>query len=965
MRRSYASTRAELPDCYQSQRKELLRLLLRDAILHRSPVQPVLARDGTSARWMLDSLAVTLEGRGAQLAADCLLALLKRFDGGQIATFGITAIPLLQSVIVRSQGRYSGLLVRKEVKPHGSMRRIEGQLRLDEPVILIDDSISSGVSLQAACEYLEQAGLQVEGAVVLVRFGWDNGYSRMQERGYHMEAVFDVWEDLMPGIAGEPELIRNPTKQFGVLPWSHDAADDGLCPTELARLVLRELLDTGGLLRPPNSLDRDYDSAGGAWVSLREREQIHRRYAREGFWQFPFEQRWSAAESIVRACWLVFEELRDQNTFSDALKRSAIAVTLFSELEATDLSGLNNDLYGIVVCSQERTEVMGGALPRMPGIGREWEQYCHAAFKNAKLRDHEPRQIYRHRVLKLVEPGVEWQKSGIAAISERSAFHDPEICGRLAERARNTAVSELSGAEPAPQMDSMPALPDSFHSLYVTIFYAGKMRGCVGSRIVCWERDLRSLIAATLRDERFEPIGVCPDLSELAVSVSFLFDELVLGEMTAEEVSTRYRLCDQALAAQGAGKFGLLLPFVAVMHNLKRLEFAEQVLEKAEISREPFAWMRYECATWLADKHGCDMLHCGFRDAMPEVSFEQDVQELADLHCGYLMRNQRDDGGFYFVYVPFQNYRYQGGGLPRSAHAAWTLARATHLLKASGLNAAADRALGFHLALARETEGALWIYDEDGKASVSELAFVLLALLELPSDDKRHHHAESIAHTLWGQIDAHGRMATHRKPDNQADAYQDYFPGQAMLALAAAAISGVAAYREDVGLRVMRFYGHRFRHKRDFGQVSWWMQAARRWWEVTRDAGWLEFCFEIGDWILEFQLEKNGGFITSQQTDGPGYTTALYLEGLSAGAALARQAGDSSRRARYLESCQSGFSFLRTLAFWPQHGTILPNGDFAIGGLRADRFSSEIRTDFVQHSLSAALEVLSEFRCNE
>ena len=52
-----------------SERAELLDRLLRDGILHRSETQPILSGDGKPARWMLDSLDVTLTPRGAGLAA--------------------------------------------------------------------------------------------------------------------------------------------------------------------------------------------------------------------------------------------------------------------------------------------------------------------------------------------------------------------------------------------------------------------------------------------------------------------------------------------------------------------------------------------------------------------------------------------------------------------------------------------------------------------------------------------------------------------------------------------------------------------------------------------------------------------------------------------------------------------------------------------------------------------------------
>src|SRR5258708_33264075 len=151
-------------------------LLRRAAILHRTSTQPVLSRDGTSARWMLDSLAVTLSPRGGELAGQCLLELLKRFDGRQIATYGLTAVPILQTCVLQSGGRYRGLLIRRERKQHGSLKLIEGPIDPDEPTILLDDSISSGMSMEEGTERLEQAGLRVEGGIGLVRFCWYRGF---------------------------------------------------------------------------------------------------------------------------------------------------------------------------------------------------------------------------------------------------------------------------------------------------------------------------------------------------------------------------------------------------------------------------------------------------------------------------------------------------------------------------------------------------------------------------------------------------------------------------------------------------------------------------------------------------------------------------------------------------------------------------------------------------------------------
>ena len=76
---------------------------------------------------MLDSLGVSMSARGADLSAACLLHALKSFEGRQLATYGTTGIPLLQACVQRSNGRYHGLIVRKERKAYGSLKLVDTQ----------------------------------------------------------------------------------------------------------------------------------------------------------------------------------------------------------------------------------------------------------------------------------------------------------------------------------------------------------------------------------------------------------------------------------------------------------------------------------------------------------------------------------------------------------------------------------------------------------------------------------------------------------------------------------------------------------------------------------------------------------------------------------------------------------------------------------------------------------------------
>ncbi|MDP8982184.1 MAG: AMMECR1 domain-containing protein [Acidobacteriota bacterium] len=922
----------------QSERQELLDLLLERGILRRTEAQPVLSRDGTSARWMLDSLAVTLTPRGAELAGRLILECLRRFDGRQVATYGLTAVPILQSAVLQSGGRYRGLLVRKERKAHGSQKLIEGVVDQDEPVILIDDSIASGMSVTEGIATLEAAGLRVEGCVALVRFGWEGGCSRLRERGYRVETVYDIFEDLMARMEGEQGPDYNPTKNFPEFRWSERRASEGRHPAHLAREILNEYLTSGELLRPPDGLDRgDYDSKGGAFVSLRSRDDIFDRHARDGFWHFPQERSWGPAEDVVRATLLTARALPAGAEGLKLLESSHIAVTLFGALEQATVGELDNDRYGIVVVSAERPEIMGGALPRMPGIRDEWQQFRHARYNNAALYPYEPYTIYRHEVCKFVEPGAEWQPSGAPGRDESPDF------GMLAERAREIVMGRAI-VEPLSDV----ALPPSAKQLFVTVYIDGYVRGCMGSEIGDLNEDLRELTEAALADDRFEPSPIEED-SSVAVSVSVLSSELEMGDFSREEVRFRYRHGRQALMLDKNGREGMLLPCVATWMSLDAEDFVDEVIDKAGVTRPPYNWRRFDCDVWLADADGTWKLDGAFKQT---GAAPLPLRAMARLHAEYLLRNQRPDGSLYFSYHPFQNTLYQGIDMARLAHGAWTLARA-------GLRDAAVKAL--ECVLRNQPEAPLVL---------SRDAFVLLAHCEpgMPGAD-----APALASKLWESIDRHGRIITWLPPpapeqDDDAeteespeavdpDDLQNYTPGQVLLALAAAASTGAfPADPRKLG-RTFLYYRHRFRNKRDFGQVSWMALAWAAWWRLRGDAEFAGFVFEIADWILEFQQAHTGAFLTDHQPDAPGYTTAVYLEAIAAAANTASGIGDMARYRRYVDAHRRGFEFLDRLILQDRDSSVLPNPDYAAGGLRESLYSSHVRIDFVQHSLAAILEL--------
>jgi AMMECR1 domain-containing protein/orotate phosphoribosyltransferase len=976
---------------FHAERAELLSLLRRDGILRASEAQPVVSYSGTPARWMLDSLRVSLTPRGAALAGRCLLRLCERFDGRQIATYGVTGIPLLQAVVLSSGGRHSGLIVRHARKTHGSMKLIEGPLDPDEPVILLDDSVVSGVSMSEGIDALEDAGLRVEGGVCLVRFGWSGGFAKLQERGYHMEALYDIWEDFMYHMPDEDPPVRNPTKIFPEIAFARSRAAAGIHPAVYARQAMQHWLRTGTLVRPPVRFDRRYDSRGGAWVSLRRRDDVYDRPAREGFWHLPGEAYTSVGHDIALAALCTAAALPSGKRGSAELAACSVAVTLFTALEECAVAGLDNDRYGILVRSRERGETMGGALPRMPGIGGEWAQLEHARRNNAELASFEPFVVYRHDVTKAVEPGAIWQPTGVPA-DRAPVWHDPAVCGRVAARALDVARSLRGGVTTTAALPD-DALPASADSIYVTVYARGRIRGCVGGPIERLDDDVRHLVERALDDQRFADVRA--ELDDLAVSVSILHGALELGAFSPEELMRRVRPGEQAVLVWQGDRLGLLLPFVAARNSLGSTELALEVIDKAGITRPPYHWCRFECVTWLAaaglsePRRLCGALVPG----EPPGALDDAVARFTPLFAGYLLRHQREDGTFRGSYAPFSHTFGDELSISRLAHAGWTLARGGRILGDARLARAADRTLAHVLELVElDDAGRPWISDGEEPPAIAALAFVLLAIAELPARRRRaavrrsrgavprraarrsdrsqgpaqlpahapvHAQADALASTLWSCIDPHGRFRTHRDPDDDDDAAQDYFPGQALLALARAAETAIHPADDARLHRAFRYYRHRFRYHRSWGQVSWLMQAFAAWHRVTQDPAHAALVFEIGEVAMASQLDKTGGFVNELLPDGPGFTTAVFLEGIAAAVGVAQRVRDAARLAAFQSSLTRGLRFLDRLIYQPRDALVLPEPSWALGGVRLHERASEVRVDFVQHALSTMLEIKS------
>jgi outer membrane protein assembly factor BamB len=126
---------------------------------------------------MLDLRRLFMDPEALRLLADAFWNEMAPSLPFQIGAVETAAIPLLGALLLAASAKglsTSGFIIRKERKTTGLGRRIEGELSAD-PVVMIDDILNSGNSLERARQLLAAEGRGIEAVFVVVDFESEAG----------------------------------------------------------------------------------------------------------------------------------------------------------------------------------------------------------------------------------------------------------------------------------------------------------------------------------------------------------------------------------------------------------------------------------------------------------------------------------------------------------------------------------------------------------------------------------------------------------------------------------------------------------------------------------------------------------------------------------------------------------------------------------------------------------------------
>lgn len=128
---------------------------------------------GRRSDYYIDARRTTMSGEGQALIGLLGVAALDERGWVPRAVGGLTlgADPVAYAIAhaARHAGRsIDAFTVRKESKAHGLGRRIEGCLQAGDPVVVVEDVITTGQSALAAVAAVREAGAQVLGVLAVV-----------------------------------------------------------------------------------------------------------------------------------------------------------------------------------------------------------------------------------------------------------------------------------------------------------------------------------------------------------------------------------------------------------------------------------------------------------------------------------------------------------------------------------------------------------------------------------------------------------------------------------------------------------------------------------------------------------------------------------------------------------------------------------------------------------------------------
>lgn len=173
-----------------SDRSELAEHIKNLAVVHGK----VVLASGKEADYYVDLRRVTLDGAAAPLVGRVMRELVADWAFEAVGGLTLGADPVAVAMLhaaAATGGRLDAFVVRKASKAHGLQRQIEGTEVAGRPVLVVEDTSTTGGSVMQALEAVREAGGLIVGVATIV--DRDTGVrERIEAEGLPYRYAFDL-----------------------------------------------------------------------------------------------------------------------------------------------------------------------------------------------------------------------------------------------------------------------------------------------------------------------------------------------------------------------------------------------------------------------------------------------------------------------------------------------------------------------------------------------------------------------------------------------------------------------------------------------------------------------------------------------------------------------------------------------------------------------------------------------------
>ncbi len=180
--------------------RDALKRLIEEGAFVRGEKEPILSRGKKQLKhtgWLFDIRRIAMRADVLEHIGTIFWDTFEEKSPFQVGGIESGAIPLVTALVLRAgtetkDSTASGFFIRKSRKKDGLLRMIEGEIKSDVPIILVDDLINSGKSFIRQVEVLEELGHKIHTVWTVVRFRDEDYYTYFHEKGIAVKSIFTL-----------------------------------------------------------------------------------------------------------------------------------------------------------------------------------------------------------------------------------------------------------------------------------------------------------------------------------------------------------------------------------------------------------------------------------------------------------------------------------------------------------------------------------------------------------------------------------------------------------------------------------------------------------------------------------------------------------------------------------------------------------------------------------------------------